>query len=80
MHGPRGGGRLRVREIGDDEGRRLVQIVRREAGSVATGAHVLSPALLLCRLPGAAIDCGSQTLQGMPSKAGDGRAIVGESE
>jgi len=29
--------RLRMREIGDDEGRRLVQIVRRGAGSVVTG-------------------------------------------
>ena len=29
--------RLRVREIGDDEGRRLVRIVRRDSGPVVTG-------------------------------------------
>jgi hypothetical protein len=29
-------GRLRVREIGDDEGRRLVRIIRRGSGSVVT--------------------------------------------
>jgi hypothetical protein len=28
--------RLRVRDIGDDEGRRLVRIVRRGTGSVVT--------------------------------------------
>jgi hypothetical protein len=28
--------RLRVREIDDDEGRRLVRIVRRDSGSVVT--------------------------------------------
>jgi hypothetical protein len=29
--------RVRVREIDDDEGRRLVRIVRRDSGSVVTG-------------------------------------------
>ena len=39
--------RLRVREIGDDEGARLVRIVRRGGGSVVTGRRarmVLLPA------------------------------------
>jgi len=31
--------RLRVREIDDDEGRRLVRIVRRDSGSVVTWHH-----------------------------------------
>ena len=39
-------GRLRVREIDDDEGRRLMRIVRRDSGSVVTWRR--AQMLLLC--------------------------------
>jgi hypothetical protein len=40
--------RLRVREIDDDEGRRLVRIVRRGSGSVVTWRRAQMPAFRRC--------------------------------
>jgi len=55
--------RLRVREIDDDEGRRLVRIVRRDSGSVVTWRRAQMVLLSAQGMEAAAIRSPSRTVE-----------------